>query len=163
MANKPKGGSAAAKSNPAAATGRLDARGRRTAEEMFGPGGADRMEATYVRREQEVDKSWADLSGGYVTNGMYSRNVLPTSVRELCAVAALTALGHQAELRAHIGIALNSNPPRQVREVILQMSVYGGFPVAFEGLRIYDEVMARRKDKVGKAGKGKKAKGGKDR
>src|SRR4051812_5147737 len=121
---------------------RLSEPGRRAAIEMFGPDGAERIEASFATREAEVDRSWAEISSARVLNGMYARHVLPTSVRELCAVAALTALGHHPELKIHIGIALRSNPPEQVREAILQMAVYAGMPAMYEALRLYDAVVA---------------------
>lgn len=120
---------------------RLTEAGRRAAVEMFGDQGPERMEASFAAREADIDRSWAEISSGWVLNGMYARHVLPTSVRELCAVAALTALGHHDELRAHIAIALNSNRPEIVREVILQMAVYAGMPPMYAALRLYDSIV----------------------
>ena len=107
--------------------------GAQAAFEMFGDGGPEQMEGNAQRWVTRVDESWASIITGYIINGMYARNVLPTATRELCAVAALTVLGQSRELEHHIRIALKSNPPEQVREVILQMSVYGGIPAALEG------------------------------
>jgi 4-carboxymuconolactone decarboxylase len=115
-------------------------RGRRAANEMFGPGGDDYFEANAQRWVSRVDADWARIINGFVINGLYSRQVLPTSTRELCAVAALTVLQRKEELTAHIRIALQSNPPEQVREVILQMAVYGGMPVALDALRIFETI-----------------------
>ena len=117
-------------------------RGRQAAIEMFGPGGDEFMERNNRRWAERVDEDWARIMSEFIMNGCYSRNILPTAVRELCAVAALTALARTEELTAHIRIALRSNPPEQVREVILQMSVYGGMPVALDALRIFERVMA---------------------
>lgn len=117
-------------------------RGRRAAVEMFGAGGDAFMERNNRRWAERIDPDWARIMSEFIINGCYSRNILPTDVRELCAVAALTVLARTDELTAHIRIALRSNPPEQVREVLLQMSVYGGMPVALDALRIYDCVMA---------------------
>jgi 3-oxoadipate enol-lactonase/4-carboxymuconolactone decarboxylase len=116
--------------------------GGRAATEMFGDGGRERVEENANRWVTRVDESWAGILTGFVINGMYARDVLPTSTRELCAVAALTALGRADELKAHLRIALNSNPPEHVREVILQMAVYSGVPAALEGMRHFEAVMA---------------------
>lgn len=121
---------------------RLTDAGRRAALEMFGPEGPAHMEASFAQREKDVDRSWAEISSGWVLNGMYARDVLPTSVRELCAVAALTVLGRGEELKAHIRIALRSNPPEHVREAILQMAVYAGMPAMYDGLRLFDAICA---------------------
>jgi len=119
----------------------LDPKGRRSANELFGPGGADMMEGHYKRRSTHVDESWARLSSDWVLNGMYSRNVLSQGTRELCAVAALTALGHHDELVDHIKMALRVNRPELVREAILQMAVYSGMPTALAGARLFDRIM----------------------
>jgi alkylhydroperoxidase/carboxymuconolactone decarboxylase family protein YurZ len=117
-------------------------RGGATADELFGEGGHARMERSAQHMAERVDESFARIHNDYVMNGMYSRGVLPTNIRELCAVAALTLLGHADELGPHIRFALRGNPPEHVREVIVQMSVYGGVPVTLNGLRIFDEVVA---------------------
>jgi 4-carboxymuconolactone decarboxylase len=116
--------------------------GARAATEMFGDGGRERAEDNANRWVTRVDESWAQILTGFVINGMYARDVLPTSTRELCAVAALTVLGRTDELKAHLHIALQSNPPEHVREVVLQMAVYGGVPVALEGMRLFEAVIA---------------------
>ncbi len=121
---------------------RLTEGGRRAAIEMFGPGGPAQMESGFAKREADIDRDWAEASSAWVLNGMYARHVLPTSTRELCAVAALTAMSHHSELSAHIRIALRSNPAVEVREVILQMAVYAGMPAMYEGMRIFDGIMA---------------------
>src|ERR1039458_3922055 len=120
----------------------LTERGRRAAREMFGDGGDDFMESHNRGWADQVDADWARIMNEYLMEGLYSRDVLPTSTRELCAVAALTVLGRTDELKAHLRIALRTNPPEQVREVVLQMSVYGGMPVALHALKLYDSVMA---------------------
>lgn len=122
----------------------LTERGRQAAIEMFGPGGDRFMEKNNRRWADRVDPDFARIVNEFLMEGFYSRNVLPTAQRELCAVAALTVLQRHDELDAHIEIALNSNPSEQVREVILQMAVYGGMPVALSALKQFHDVVARR-------------------
>jgi alkylhydroperoxidase/carboxymuconolactone decarboxylase family protein YurZ len=120
----------------------LTERGRRAARQMFGDGGDDFMEDHNRDWADRVDGDWARIIAQYLMEGLYSRDVLPTPTRELCAVAALTVLQRTEELEAHLRIALRGNPPEQVREVLLQMSVYGGMPVALSALKVYDKVVA---------------------
>ena len=124
------------------ATSYITEAGARAADEMFGERGRELMEQNGRDWVQRVDDDWAHTITDWIINGCYARGVLPTSTRELCAVAALTALGRTRELEAHVRIALNSNPAEQVREVILQMAVYGGVPVALEGMRAFERVAA---------------------
>lgn len=82
----------------------------------------------------------------YPFGDIYSRPGLELATRELAAVAALTAMGGcEPQLRVHIHAALNLGCSRQqVVEVILQMSVYAGFPRAINALYTAKDVFARR-------------------
>lgn len=76
---------------------------------------------------------------------IYSRPGLDVKTRELATVAALTALGHQPQLKSHIEAALNTGwTKEEIVEVIMQMAVYAGFPAALNGLYAADEVFKRR-------------------
>jgi 4-carboxymuconolactone decarboxylase len=120
----------------------LTERGAQTAVELFGPGGDVAYEAKRKELAESVDSEWAHLLADFVTNGMYSRNILATATRELCAVAALTVLQRTEELTVHLRFALRTNPTVEVREVVLQMGVYGGIPVALSTLKLFDSVLA---------------------
>jgi 4-carboxymuconolactone decarboxylase len=112
-------------------------RGRRAAQAMLGRDN----EPIYERWAAEVDPDWAQLMSDWIW-GMYSRDVLPHKTRELCAVAALTVLQRTSELKGHLRIALRFNSVEEVREVLLQMSLYGGMPVALDGMKALREVLA---------------------
>lgn len=75
---------------------------------------------------------------------IYSRAGLGLRERELAVVAALCALGNAApQLRVHIHAALHVGcTPRELVEVVMQMSVYAGFPAALNGLSALREVFA---------------------
>jgi len=76
---------------------------------------------------------------------IYTRPGLSAKQRELCIVAALTALGNREDqLRDHIRAALNIGCTRQeLVETILMMAVYAGFPVAIKGMQIAGEILPR--------------------
>ena len=73
---------------------------------------------------------------------IYSRAGLGLRERELAVVAALCALGNAApQLRVHIHAALHVGcTPGELVEVVMQMSVYAGFPAALNGLSALREV-----------------------
>jgi len=77
---------------------------------------------------------------------IYSRPGLDVKSREIAVIAALTALGNAApQLMVHIHGALNVGCTREeVVEVIVQMSVYAGFPAALNGLFSAKEVFQER-------------------
>ncbi|WP_309245948.1 carboxymuconolactone decarboxylase family protein [Bacillus glycinifermentans] len=68
---------------------------------------------------------------------MYSRQGLDIKSRELATVAALTALGFAIpQLKVHINGALNVGCSKEeIVELIMQVSVYAGFPTALNGLQ----------------------------
>jgi 4-carboxymuconolactone decarboxylase len=75
---------------------------------------------------------------------IYSRPGLDLRSREIAVVAALTALGNAApQLKVHIEGALNVGVSQEeIVEVMMQMSVYAGFPAALNGLFLAKEVFA---------------------
>lgn len=77
---------------------------------------------------------------------IYSRPQLDLKAREIAVVAALTALGNASpQLKVHIHGALNVGCTREeVVEIIMQMSIYAGFPAALNGLFAAKEVFAER-------------------
>ena len=83
---------------------------------------------------------------------IYTRPALDLRAREIATVAALTALGTAApQLRAHIHGALNVGCTREeIIEVIMQMSIYAGFPAALNGLAAAKAVFAERGDAQGR-------------
>lgn len=82
----------------------------------------------------------------YPFGDIYQREGLDLRTRELATIAALTALGHcQPQLNVHINGALNVGcTAKEVTEVILQMSVYAGFPASLNGMFVAKEVLQSR-------------------
>jgi len=78
----------------------------------------------------------------YPFGDIYSRPGLGLRERELAVVAALCAMGTAApQLRVHVRAALHVGClPREIVEVVMQMSVYAGFPAALNGLTVVREV-----------------------
>jgi 4-carboxymuconolactone decarboxylase len=81
---------------------------------------------------------------------IYSRPGLDLRSREIAVVAALTAMGNAApQLKVHIEGALNVGVSKdEIVEVMMQMSVYAGFPAALNGLFAAKEVFAARAERV---------------
>jgi len=77
---------------------------------------------------------------------IYSRPGLDLRSREVATIAALTASGNATpQLKVHIEAGLNVGLSRQeIVEILIQMSVYAGFPAALNGLFAAKEVFAGR-------------------
>ena len=119
----------------------LKERTKRTAQMLF----HTLKSGTGFELWKKFDKHLARELSMFFTGVLYSREVLSQKQRELCAVAALTALHRPNEVRAHIHAALNVGATRQeVAEVIFQMVTYGGMPVVVDALEVYAKVLAER-------------------
>lgn len=67
---------------------------------------------------------------------LWARDQLSRRDRSLVTVAILAMLARSAELAVHTRGALNHGLTREeIEEVMVQLSVYGGFPRAVEGMR----------------------------
>lgn len=94
---------------------------------------------------RKFDAELAKELSMFYTGVLYSREVIPQKTRELCAVASLTVLARENELKAHIHAAMNVGATRaEVAEVIFQQATYGGMPVTVEGLQALRDVLVER-------------------
>jgi len=94
----------------------------------------------------------------YAFGDIYSRSDLDLRSKEIAVIAALVAVGNaEPELKVHLNSALNTgNSINEVKEVILQMSVYSGFPSSINAMNAFMEVLDERqnqgiKDDIGKS------------
>lgn len=96
---------------------------------------------------EEIRDDWGVfVVDSVIPNGVWSRPGLSKRDRSLITIAALTALHLPHELRLHIETGLRNGLSRsEISELIMHMAIYGGFPVAVEGMRIASEVFAEKK------------------
>jgi 4-carboxymuconolactone decarboxylase len=75
---------------------------------------------------------------------LWARNELSRRDRSMVTVAILAILKCEAELAVHVPGALNHGVSREeVEEIMVQLTVYGGFPRAVEGMRATRAAFAR--------------------
>jgi 4-carboxymuconolactone decarboxylase len=115
--------------------------------------GLEQLSAIDGAAGEAVINSLADLAPDfarylieYPFGDVYSRPGLDLRSREIATIAALCALGNAApQLRVHIHAALNVGcTATEIVEVMIQMSVYAGFPAALNGLTVVREVFSER-------------------
>lgn len=95
-----------------------------------------KREETAYHLWRQFDPALATRLSEFFVGGLYRRDVLAQRERELCAVAALTVLRCEDELRLHIHAARNKGATREeIAEVIFQMLTYGGAPAVVQGLK----------------------------
>lgn len=90
----------------------------------------------------EIKDDWGRLIVDTVLpDGVWSRPGLNERDRSLITIAALCALHRPNELEIHIGRGLDNGLSREeICELIMHMAIYGGFPVAVEGMAIAKSV-----------------------
>ena len=103
------------------------------------------LEAALSARYDEAVPEMAEALVEWAYGRHYAREELDLKTRQLCTVAALTALGGQTAPQLKVNIAHTmaaGASQREILEVIWQMSVYGGMPAAINGLNAALEVFS---------------------
>jgi 4-carboxymuconolactone decarboxylase len=86
-----------------------------------------------------------DLVTEYCWGAVWGRDGLSLKARSMLKLAMLAVLNRPHELRTHILGALTNGVSRdEIREIFLQVAVYGGVPAAVDSFRIaraaFDEI-----------------------
>src|SRR5262249_42241487 len=90
---------------------------------------------------QELAPDMGRISDEVLFGQIWSRPGLELPHRSMITIAALTALGREVELKAHIRGGLhNGLTGEEIVEIILQMAFYAGQPAAHGGFRAAKEV-----------------------
>ncbi len=113
--------------------------------EKMGGGSVQAM----LGKTQEISPDLAKITVEFPYGEILSRKGLDLRSRQIATVAALTALGTApVQLRAHIDMALAVGcSEEEIKEVIIQMAVYAGFPAALNGMAAAQEVFSARERK----------------
>ena len=95
----------------------------------------------YLDTSYGLDPDWCELFLQYIRAGLYSREVVPQSTREICACAVLACLDKQAQLKQHLvsGVAAGATK-EALLEAVFQSVTYGGFPAVMSSIKTYVEV-----------------------
>lgn len=90
---------------------------------------------------QELAPDLGRISDEVLFGQVWSRPGLELPHRSMITIAALTALGREPELKAHIRGGLNVGLTReQIVEIIIQLAFYAGQSAAHAGFRAAKEV-----------------------
>ena len=112
-------------------------RGLKILDEMLG-----KTEARKVRKGWgKICPDFEKYVVGFLAGEIWARPQLDRKTKSLCTVAALAALGRSRALELNIRMARRNGATRQqILETLLQIAPYAGFPAAWEGLLLVDEV-----------------------
>lgn len=84
-----------------------------------------------------------ELVTQYCWGEVWGREGLARRDRSLINLAMISVLNRPHELKAHVRGALNNGLSREeIREVLLQVAIYGGVPAAVDSFRAANEALA---------------------
>jgi 4-carboxymuconolactone decarboxylase len=121
-------------------TSERTARGAELLVKMLGAGAAEQTRAAWRAICPEFENYVVEFLAGEI----WSREALDLRARSLVTIAALAALGRTRGLELNLRMALNNGVSRQeIIETLLHIAPYAGFPAAWEGLALAQEVFTR--------------------
>ena len=104
--------------------------------------GADYVDRSLAQAD-DFTRPLQDLVTRFCWGEVWSRPELARRDRSLINVAMIAALNRPHELKLHIRGALTNGLSREeIREVLLQVSVYCGMPAGLDSFRVAKEVFA---------------------
>jgi 4-carboxymuconolactone decarboxylase len=113
-------------------------RGMRIRREVLGDAHVDAAMA----RTTDFTADFQELITRQAWGGIWSRPGLERRMRSAITLTALVALGHDNELAMHVRAALRNGLTRdEIKEVLLQTSVYCGVPAANTAFAIAQRVL----------------------
>ena len=119
----------------------MSKKGTEALERMLGPERTAEVRAGWNKLSPDFD----DLVTNFLAADIWSRPGLEPKLRSLVTISAATALGRPSALRLHIEMGLNNGlTETEIREALIHLAFYAGFPAAWDALVIADEVFAKK-------------------
>ncbi len=116
------------------------AQGMTVRREVLGDAHVDRA----VGGATGLTADFQDFITRYAWGEIWSRPGLTRGERSLVTVTALAVMGKEEELALHLRAALrNGLTPDQIKEVLLQVAIYGGVPAANRAFAVAARVLAQ--------------------
>ncbi len=95
-------------------------------------------------------KDIMEVTVEHLFGDIWTRAGLALRDRSLITVATLIALNREAQLRVHLRGALNVGVGREeIKEMLIYLAHYAGWPAAMTGMRIADEIFKEQDAKAG--------------
>jgi 4-carboxymuconolactone decarboxylase len=96
-----------------------------------------------LKNVDEFNKPFQELLNEYCWGAVWGREELPRKTRSMINIAMISILNRPHELRAHLRGALNNGVTRvEIREILMQVAIYGGVPAAVDSFRVAREFFA---------------------
>jgi 4-carboxymuconolactone decarboxylase len=97
-----------------------------------------------ISSADDFNRPLQDLVTEYCWGAVWGREELDKRTRSLLNLAMIAILNRPQELKVHVGGALTNGVTREeIREVFLQVAIYGGVPAAVDAFRHAREVFTQ--------------------
>ncbi|WP_077003125.1 carboxymuconolactone decarboxylase family protein [Variovorax sp. KK3] len=118
-------------------------RGMKVRREMLGDAYVDQA----MQSADALTQPFQDLAVEYCFGAIWAREDLPRRTRSLVNIGMLIALNRAHEFEVHLNMALSNGCTKaEIREVLLQATVYCGMPAGSQSFRIAKKVFAEHPD-----------------
>jgi 4-carboxymuconolactone decarboxylase len=102
---------------------------------------------TYVnsalKNVDDFNRPFQELLTEYCWGAVWGREELPRKTRSMLNLAMIAILNRPHELKLHIKGALTNGVTREeIREIFMQVAIYGGAPAGVDSFRIAREAFA---------------------
>lgn len=96
-----------------------------------------------LKNVDDFNRPFQGMLNEYCWGTVWGREELPRKTRSMLNIAMIAILNRQHEFRAHLKGALTNGVTRdEIREILMQVAIYGGMPAAVDSFRIAREVFA---------------------
>ena len=96
-----------------------------------------------LKSVDDFNRPFQEMLNEYCWGTVWGREELPRKTRSMLNIAMIAILNRQHEFRAHLKDALTNGVSRdKIREILMQVAIYGGMPAAVDSFRIAREVFA---------------------
>ena len=96
-----------------------------------------------LKTVDDFNRPFQEMLNEYCWGTVWGREELPRKTRSMLNIAMIAILNRQHEFRAHLKGALTNGVTRdEIREILMQVAIYGGMPAAVDSFRIAREVFA---------------------
>ncbi|MET4425714.1 carboxymuconolactone decarboxylase family protein [Bradyrhizobium sp. 956_D2_N1_5] len=96
-----------------------------------------------LKNVDDFNRPFQEMLNEYCWGTVWGREELTRKTRSMLNIAMIAILNRQHEFRAHLKGALTNGVSRdEIREILMQVAIYGGMPAAVDSFRIAREVFA---------------------
>ena len=93
-----------------------------------------------LKSVDDFNRPFQEMLNEYCWGTVWGREELPRKTRSMLNIAMIAILNRQHEFRAHLKGALTNGVTREeIREILMQVAIYGGMPAAVDSFRIARE------------------------